>query len=234
MKRMTHLNNSFYSMAFSVFSCFSFLITSLGYGGEEDSDNFRQKMVEFSRNEGYKIAASLKNNSEWIDLSSVIAGIQDYMGGKEASTGFEHTWKEYRSILEYLFEKAAETNLLKANALLKTFETNPSMHALENSKVWYQVIQEGKSSETVGNGSSPLLHYSIVTLGGEEVVSTNIIHRPHRVCLKETLPGFAAGIEGMHVGEKRKIFIHPDMAYGINGSLPPNSLLIAEVEVVGV
>lgn len=230
---MVQQNNFLCSRAFSVFTCFFILITSLGYGVEEDSDNFRQKMVEFSRNEGYRIAASLKTNSEWIDLSSVIAGIQDYMDGKEASTGFEHTWKECRSILGYLFEKSAETNLLKANALFKTFETNPSMHALENGKVWYQVIQESQSSETVDKESSPLLHYSIVTLGGEEIISTHIIHRPHRVCLKETLPGFAVGIEGMHVGEKRKIFIHPDKAYGVNGSLPPNSLLIAEVEVMG-
>lgn len=209
-------------------------ISSLAHGIDENSDNIQKKMVEFSRNEGYRIAASLKNNSEWIDLSSFIAGIQDYMNGKEISSDCEATWKEYRSILTYLFEKTAEINLLKANALLKTFEINPCMHALEKGKVWYQVIQEGQGLEIVSKESSPLLHYSFVTLGGEELVSTHVLHRPQKVCLKETLCGFAVGVEGMYVGEKRKIFIHPDMAYGINGSLPPNSLLIAEVEVVSL
>ena len=36
----------------------------------------------------------------------------------------------------------------------------------------------------------------------------------------------------MKEGEKRVIYIHPDLAYGTYGSLPPNSLLIFEIEVV--
>ena len=37
---------------------------------------------------------------------------------------------------------------------------------------------------------------------------------------------------GMKEGEKRKIFIHPEYAYGTKGSLPPNSLLTFEIEIV--
>ena len=41
-------------------------------------------------------------------------------------------------------------------------------------------------------------------------------------------------VEGMRVGERRKIFIHPDLAYKTIGHVPPNSLLIVEVEVLDV
>ncbi len=33
-------------------------------------------------------------------------------------------------------------------------------------------------------------------------------------------------------GEKRTLYIHPELAYGVSGHLPPNSLLIFEVEIV--
>ena len=36
----------------------------------------------------------------------------------------------------------------------------------------------------------------------------------------------------MKEGEKRTIFIHPDYAYGTKGSLPPNSLLTFEIELI--
>ena len=36
----------------------------------------------------------------------------------------------------------------------------------------------------------------------------------------------------MKEGEKRRLFVHPDFAYGTNGPLPPNSLLIFDIEVV--
>ena len=36
----------------------------------------------------------------------------------------------------------------------------------------------------------------------------------------------------MKEGEKRRIFVHPDLGYGTSGHLAPNSLLIFDVEVV--
>ena len=36
----------------------------------------------------------------------------------------------------------------------------------------------------------------------------------------------------MKEGEKRRIYIHPELGYGTRGRLPPNSLLIFDVEIV--
>lgn len=43
---------------------------------------------------------------------------------------------------------------------------------------------------------------------------------------------FARGIAGMKEGEIRKVFVHPDLAYGTNGKLDPNLLIIFTVELV--
>ncbi|CRH46510.1 peptidyl-prolyl cis-trans isomerase [Chlamydia trachomatis] len=36
----------------------------------------------------------------------------------------------------------------------------------------------------------------------------------------------------MKEGEVRVLYIHPDLAYGTAGQLPPNSLLIFEVKLI--
>jgi len=50
------------------------------------------------------------------------------------------------------------------------------------------------------------------------------------------IPGFDAGVMGMHVGGKRTIRIMPEYGYGEEGigPIPGNAILIFDVEVVGV
>jgi peptidylprolyl isomerase len=36
----------------------------------------------------------------------------------------------------------------------------------------------------------------------------------------------------MKEGEKRRLYVHPDLGYGTTGQLPPNELLIFDIEVV--
>ena len=50
--------------------------------------------------------------------------------------------------------------------------------------------------------------------------------------LDEIIPGLKAGLVGMKEGEKRIVYVHPEMGYGTNGYLPPNSLLTFEIEIV--
>jgi peptidylprolyl isomerase len=99
----------------------------------------------------------------------------------------------------------------------------------------YEVVAVGEGGSVENKESTPLLQYTIFTLNGLEIVNTRkMTSSPFRVPLSDAIPGFAMGLVGMRVGERRKLFIHPDLGYGIQGHVPPNSLLIAEVEVVGL
>ena len=48
------------------------------------------------------------------------------------------------------------------------------------------------------------------------------------------IKGWDQGCLGMKVGEKREVYIHPDLGYGSNSCLAPNALLTFEVELTGM
>ncbi len=101
----------------------------------------------------------------------------------------------------------------------------------------------------IGNGPRPLfgqkarLYYTAWTADGVKFES-NLDKSPLEFALNkgEVIKGLEVGvgggrdIEAMRVGGKRKLIIPPDLGYGNKamGTIPPNSTLIFEVELIGL
>jgi len=101
-----------------------------------------------------------------------------------------------------------------------------------------ETLKEGTGAE-VKNGDTVSVHYVGTLENGTKFDSSIDRGEPFSFTLGagEVIKGWDLGVLGMKVGEKRKLTIPPDLAYGpggVPGAIPPNSTLIFEVELLGI
>ena len=103
------------------------------------------------------------------------------------------------------------------------------------SGLQYQVL-------TAGNGASPKrsdsvkVHYQGTLLDGQVFDSSIQRGAPATFGLGQVIPGWTEALQLMKTGDKWKLFIPPELAYGNRGMgpIPPGSLLTFEVELLEV
>lgn len=96
----------------------------------------------------------------------------------------------------------------------------------------------------VGTGATAVLgdtvtvHYVGTFTNGSRFDSSYDLNRPYtfRLGAGQVIAGWDQGLQGMRVGGKRRLTIPPSLAYGRSGygSIPPNSTLIFEVELLSI
>lgn len=105
------------------------------------------------------------------------------------------------------------------------------------SGLQYVRTKEG-TGEKVGKGKKIKAHYTGRLLDGTEFDSSVKRGMPIEfvVGTGKVIKGWDEALSDMKKGEKRTLIIPPDLAYGVSGrppTIPPNSTLIFDVELVG-
>lgn len=99
-------------------------------------------------------------------------------------------------------------------------------------------VLEEVSGELSKIGDTLTVHYSGTLEDGTEFDSSIKRGSPFSFTLGEgrVILGWELGLLGMREGEKREIIIAPELGYGERqvGSIPPNSTLIFEVELLEI
>lgn len=99
------------------------------------------------------------------------------------------------------------------------------------------ILEEG-SGNPIENGQTAVVHYTGTFDDG--TVFDSSVDRGQTfsftVGAGRVIRGWDLGVLGMKVGEKRKLVIAPELAYGSSGAgpIPPNSRLTFEVELVEI
>jgi len=138
-------------------------------------------------------------------------------------------------IAQQELEALAEQNLKTAQEFLATNGTREQVKSTE-SGLQYEVLSVGEG-QTPTEESIVEVDYQILLPNGRVVDSSYERGQSSTFQLKAIMvPGFIEGVKLMSVGSKYRFWIHPDLAYGKEGTqtIEPNTLLIVEVELKAI
>lgn len=131
--------------------------------------------------------------------------------------------------------------------LLVTVALSTGLLACTKNKEKTRVTESGLKIEMLQEGNGKLaekekkvkVHYTGWLTDGKKFDSSVDRGQPFEFQLGKgfVIKGWDEGVEGMKVGEKRKLTIPPDLGYGAPGAppvIPPNATLVFEVELLDV
>ncbi len=138
--------------------------------------------------------------------------------------------------IEVLKVENAEAQSQKATAELKAWLKKNGIRAIQAPEGYFYMIDEAGSGPKPQPGKKVKVHYTGKLLDGTVFDSSVERGEPIEFTLGvgQVIKGWDLGIQQFPVGSKGRLFIPPSLAYGSRqaGSIPPNSPLVFEIEVV--
>lgn len=201
-----------------------------------DADKKAPKGQNLSYAYGMLIGTDLKSKGftgENINADELAKGLKDALDGKtemEMSAAQLMVQQEFNKVQESSKSKSVEEGkkFLDANAKRKEVKTTVS-------GLQYEVIQEGKGAKPTLQDKVKV-HYHGTLPNGTVFDSSVERKEPISFPLNGVIQGWQEGLQLMTVGSKYKLYIPANLGYGDRpaGKIPANSVLIFEVELLGI
>lgn len=134
-----------------------------------------------------------------------------------------------------VMESPDKTNLEIAEEFLAENKTKEGVLSTE-SGLQYMIMTDATGPKP-GPTDKVKIHYHGTLLNGTIFDSSVDKGTPMIHPVNGFISGWTEALQLMSVGAKWKLFLHPDLAYGERGypgSIPPNSALIFEVELLAI
>jgi FKBP-type peptidyl-prolyl cis-trans isomerase FklB len=191
---------------------------------------------------GYNIAKNIVSEGIDIDRTELLRGIE--LGLNKQPLGIED--KEVQSVMaafQSLVEQErvtkmkieAEANRAEGEKLLSENGAREGVKKLPNG-VLYEVLNAGSGPSPTAKDKVKIHYHGTLADGTVFDSSVNRGVPYDQLTAGEFVPGFSAALQAMKVGDKWRIIIPSDMAYGIQGppGLGPNRTLIFELELLDI
>lgn len=191
---------------------------------------------------GHRIGTDLKKNGYNVDIKTLIAGIKDGYDSKPSVISEEEGRKISMDFEKKRYEEHEKTmkvegdkNVEAGKKFMESIKANANVKELTKG-IYYEVIKSGSGTSPKATDSVKV-HYKGTLVDGTEFDSSYTRGEPAVFKLNQVIPGWTESLSHMKPGDKWKIYLPPEMAYGPRSAgdkIGPNSTLVFEVELISV
>jgi len=214
----------------------------------EDSTNNNQKTSEVKLESaidkasyaiGHGFAKDLKHNGlPDINIKNITLGMQDALDGKDSKVSEEEMMQAFTTLQTRNAERIAKEKEENAKASADFLAENGKREGVVTtaSGLQYEILHKAENGKKPIYSDTVKAHYEGKLINGKVFDSSIERGEPAEFPIAGVIDGWKEGLALMEVGDKFKLFIPADLAYGENGpgEIPPNSALIFEVELLEI
>ncbi|GAB2542681.1 FKBP-type peptidyl-prolyl cis-trans isomerase [Rhodanobacter koreensis] len=192
---------------------------------------------------GYQIGSQFADSGPDVDVAVLMRAIQDAYAKRNPMVSMQEMHQQLRSLEHQMhanalaeFKRIAEANARKSADFMAHNREQPGVVQLP-SGIQYAVLSKGSGTVSPTVTSRVVVNYRGMLIDGTEFDSTWAHGAPVSFEVDGVIPGWRDVIPRMHVGDRWKVVIPPQLAYGEDGQLPrigPNEALVFEIQLLEI
>jgi FKBP-type peptidyl-prolyl cis-trans isomerase FklB len=173
-----------------------------------------------------------------LDSKAVALGIEDAVGKKEQKLKDDELVEAFAALQKRAEERMAKMSEESASAGKKFLEENGKKAGVVTtaSGLQYEIVKKADGPQPKAT-DVVTVHYEGKLTDGKVFDSSVERGSPIDLPVSGVIPGWVEGLQLMHVGEKIKLYIPSDLAYGAQSPspmIPANSVLVFDLELLGI
>lgn len=172
------------------------------------------------------------------DADQILAGLNDALAGKETKLSKEEMQQTIAALQQLVQKSEAEQ--------ARAYEEKGKAFLAENAKrdgvittksgLQYEIVTKGTGAKPTKDDVVEV-NYEGKLVDGKVFDSSIQRGKPVEFAVGSVIPGWVEALQLMQVGEKVKIYVPSELAYGAEGFppvIPANSVLIFDVELLNI
>lgn len=206
------------------------LIPFLLLSNNQKKSSYKKECGEFI---GHLIWKQNSNTlyEESLDIEDIINGLREASKGKNPVIDIETFIKNTKELEEENFETTASQNLEESNNFFESISSQQDVNKLIPGKLYFiEILKSDK--DIIQRCQKGRFKVKATYMNGKTYFDNTQSMSGTVIDTRTSITGFQLGVCGMGVGGKRKIFIHPEYAYGKLQHFDPNVSIIVEVELL--
>lgn len=207
------------------------------------SPSARPDKAKLSYAIGYQIGSQFADGKPDVDIPVLIKAIEDAYAKRRPGVSMQDMHQQLQRLNQQMhdealaeFKRIAATNEHKSAAYLASNRQQPGVVQLP-SGIQYRVLSQGTGRVNPSVTSTVTVNYRGMLIDGTEFDSTWAHGAPVSFTVDKVIRGWQDVIPRMHVGDRWKVVIPPELAYGEKGALPrigPNEALVFEIQLLEI